>query len=142
MQGARFARLGDNMREVAVTEGDKVAAQIQFGFAVNATALRSRQVMNQSQTPRWTSDKGIHEQYRVRARLKRAERNTARCAKARASELGLRAFSQAGAIQGLTKTLKTCTGFRNCPVSRCNVSWRRLRISAEGDWKTCALLRA
>ncbi len=34
-QGARFCRFGDNMREVAVTEGDKVAAQIQFGYAVN-----------------------------------------------------------------------------------------------------------
>ena len=34
-QGAKFARFGDNMREVAVTEGDKVSAQIQFGCSVN-----------------------------------------------------------------------------------------------------------
>ena len=34
-QGAKFARFGDNMREVAVTEGDKVAAQIKFGYSVN-----------------------------------------------------------------------------------------------------------
>src|SRR5512135_3447845 len=34
-QGAKFARFGDNMREVAVTEGDKVAAQMQFGYSVN-----------------------------------------------------------------------------------------------------------
>ena len=34
-QGAKFVRFGDNMREVAVTEGDKVAAQIQFGYAVH-----------------------------------------------------------------------------------------------------------
>ena len=34
MQGAKVARFGDNMRDVAVTEGDKVAAQIQFGFSV------------------------------------------------------------------------------------------------------------
>jgi L-arabinose isomerase len=34
-QGARFVRFGDNMREVAVTEGDKVAAQMQFGYSVN-----------------------------------------------------------------------------------------------------------
>ena len=33
-QGAKFCRFGDNMREVAVTEGDKVAAQMQFGYAV------------------------------------------------------------------------------------------------------------
>ena len=34
MQGAKIARFGDNMRDVAVTEGDKVAAQIQFGYSV------------------------------------------------------------------------------------------------------------
>jgi L-arabinose isomerase len=34
-QGARFVRFGDNMREVAVTEGDKVAAQMQLGYSVN-----------------------------------------------------------------------------------------------------------
>ena len=34
-QGAKFCRFGDNMREVAVTEGDKVAAQVQFGYSVN-----------------------------------------------------------------------------------------------------------
>src|SRR6202142_2865244 len=33
-QGAKIARFGDNMREVAVTEGDKVAAQIQLGYDV------------------------------------------------------------------------------------------------------------
>ena len=35
LQGARVARFGDNMRQVAVTEGDKVAAEATFGFAVN-----------------------------------------------------------------------------------------------------------
>ena len=34
-QGAKFVRFGDNMREVAVTDGDKVAAQLKFGFSVN-----------------------------------------------------------------------------------------------------------
>ena len=38
-QGAKIARIGDNMREVAVTEGDKVAAQMQFGYSVNGYGL-------------------------------------------------------------------------------------------------------
>ncbi|MEO6995579.1 MAG: L-arabinose isomerase, partial [Lacunisphaera sp.] len=38
-QGARFARFGDNMRQVAVTEGDKVAAEIRFGFATNGYGM-------------------------------------------------------------------------------------------------------
>ena len=34
-QRMKVARFGDNMRSVAVTEGDKVAAQAQFGYSVN-----------------------------------------------------------------------------------------------------------
>ena len=30
----KIARFGDNMRDVAVTEGDKVEAQIKFGYSV------------------------------------------------------------------------------------------------------------
>ena len=39
LQGARFARFGDNMRYVAVTEGDKVAAEMRFGYAVNGYGI-------------------------------------------------------------------------------------------------------
>ena len=39
LQGAKFARFGDNMREVAVTEGDKVEAQMRFGYSVNGYGL-------------------------------------------------------------------------------------------------------
>jgi L-arabinose isomerase len=35
----KVARFGDNMREVAVTEGDKVEAQIKFGYSVNGYAM-------------------------------------------------------------------------------------------------------
>src|SRR5476651_220399 len=38
-QGARICRFGDNMRQVAVTEGDKVGAEIRFGFAVNGYGI-------------------------------------------------------------------------------------------------------
>ncbi len=34
-QGAKFVRFGDNMRYVAVTEGDKVEAELKFGYSVN-----------------------------------------------------------------------------------------------------------
>ncbi|HMF71259.1 MAG TPA: hypothetical protein VK616_07270, partial [Flavitalea sp.] len=38
-QGARFARFGDNMRQVAVTEGDKVEAELKFGYSVNGYGI-------------------------------------------------------------------------------------------------------
>ena len=34
-----FARIGDNMRSVAVTEGDKVSAEVKFGFSVNGYGI-------------------------------------------------------------------------------------------------------
>jgi L-arabinose isomerase len=38
-QGAKFVRFGDNMRYVAVTEGDKVEAEMKFGFSVNTHGI-------------------------------------------------------------------------------------------------------
>ncbi len=38
-QGAKFVRFGDNMRHVAVTDGDKVEAEIQFGYSVNTHGI-------------------------------------------------------------------------------------------------------
>ena len=38
-QGAKIARFGDNMRQVAVTEGDKVEAQIRLGYSVNGYGI-------------------------------------------------------------------------------------------------------
>lgn len=42
-QGARYCRFGDNMHEVAVTEGDKIAAQMRFGYTVNGYGVSPRQ---------------------------------------------------------------------------------------------------
>jgi len=39
-QGLKVARLGDNMRQVSVTEGDKVEAQLRFGYSVNGYGLQ------------------------------------------------------------------------------------------------------
>ena len=38
-QGAKFARFGDNMRYVAVTDGDKVEAELTFGYSVNTHGI-------------------------------------------------------------------------------------------------------
>ena len=38
-QGAKFVRFGDNMRQVAVTDGDKVEAEIKFGYSVNTYGI-------------------------------------------------------------------------------------------------------
>jgi L-arabinose isomerase len=144
-QGAKFARLGDNMREVAVTEGDKVAAQIQFGFAVNGYGVGDLvKLMNESTDAE--VDKLIKEyesEYTLTKDLKKdgAKRKSLR--EGARIELGLRAFLKAGNFKGFTTTFEDLHGLPQLP----GLAVQRLMaegygFAAEGDWKTCALLRA
>jgi len=145
LQGAKFARLGDNMRQVAVTEGDKVAAEIQFGYSVNGYGI-SGLVQCVNAVP----DHAIthlcseyEERYAVVSELrKNAPRHEALRAGARI-ELGLRTFLEAGGFKGFTTTFEDLAGLRQLP----GLAVQRLMaegygFGAEGDWKTCALLRA
>lgn len=144
-QGAKFCRFGDNMREVAVTEGDKVAAQLQFGYAVNGYGIGDLVA-----AVRGASDTAVEEviqayeaQYAVAPKLKKngAMRDSLRVA-ARI-EAGLRAFLQAGGFKGFTDTFEDLHGLEQLP----GVAVQRLMadgygFGAEGDWKTAALVRA
>jgi L-arabinose isomerase len=144
-QGAKFARLGDNMREVAVTEGDKVGAQIQFGFAVNGYGVGDLvKLMNEATDAE--VEKLVKEyegEYTLAAGLKKdgAKRKSLR--EGARIELGLRAFLKAGNFKGFTTTFEDLHGLPQLP----GLAVQRLMaegygFAAEGDWKTCALLRA
>jgi L-arabinose isomerase len=144
-QGAKFARLGDNMREVAVTEGDKVAAQIQFGYAVNGYGVGDL-VKLVSEATDAEVDKLVKEyeaEYTLAAELKKdgAKRKSLR--EGARIELGLRAFLKNGNFKGFTTTFEDLHGLAQLP----GLAVQRLMadgygFAAEGDWKTCALLRA
>jgi L-arabinose isomerase len=144
-QGAKFARFGDNMRDVAVTEGDKVAAEATFGFSVNGYGVgdlvaRLREV----------SDAGItklcatyEEQYTVAADLRKGAARHNSLRDAARIELGLRDFLEAGNFRGFTTTFEDLHGLTQLP----GLAVQRLMadgygFGAEGDWKTAALLRA
>jgi L-arabinose isomerase len=144
-QGARFCRFGDNMREVAVTEGDKVAAQIQFGYSVNGYGLGDLAqrvgAAGEAQIKRLVAE--YESAYKVPAAqrkqpaFKRALREGARL------EIGLRAFLEAGGFKGFTTTFEDLHGLEQLP----GLAVQRLMsegygFGAEGDWKTCALVRA
>ncbi len=144
-QGARFARLGDNMREVAVTEGDKVAAQVQFGFSVNGHG-----VGDLVQYVRQVSDTDVAKllreyagQYVLAPALLSKGRAHRSLADAARIELGLRAFLESGGFKGFTTTFEDLHGLTQLP----GLAVQRLMadgygFAAEGDWKTCALVRA
>ncbi len=144
-QGARFARLGDNMREVAVTEGDKVAAQTQFGFSVNGYGVGDLVQQIKQVTQAQVND--LLAEYQATYTLApalapRGAQHESLQAGARI-ELGLRAFLRAGGFKGFTTTFEDLHGLAQLP----GLAVQRLMadgygFAAEGDWKTCALVRA
>ena len=144
-QGAKFARFGDNMREVAVTEGDKVAAQFKFGYAVNGYGVGDL-VKSVNSISAKAIDKLVQEYadtYQMAADLRKGGARHGSVREAARIELGLRAFLKAGDFKGFTTTFEDLRGLAQLP----GISAQRLMadgygFGAEGDWKTAALLRA
>ncbi len=144
-QGAKFARFGDNMREVAVTEGDKVAAQIKFGYSVNGYGVGDLvKVVNEVSEKEVDQLLAAYEAtYEVAPDLRKGGRRHKSVREAARIELGLRAFLTAGDFKGFTTTFEDLHGLVQLP----GISAQRLMadgygFGAEGDWKTAALLRA
>jgi L-arabinose isomerase len=144
-QGAKFARFGDNMREVAVTEGDKVAAQFKFGYAVNGYGVGDLVKSVNAVSPK-AIDKLVQEYADtclMAADLRKGGARHDSVREAARIELGLRAFLKAGDFKGFTTTFEDLHGLAQLP----GISAQRLMadgygFGAEGDWKTAALLRA
>jgi L-arabinose isomerase len=144
-QGAKFARFGDNMREVAVTEGDKVAAQFKFGYSVNGYGVGDL-VKSVNAVSAKAIDKLVQEYqdtYLVAADLRQGGTRHDSVREAARIELGLRLFLKTGNFKGFTTTFEDLHGLAQLP----GISAQRLMadgygFGAEGDWKTAALLRA
>jgi L-arabinose isomerase len=142
-QHLRLARFGDNMREVAVTEGDKTGAQITFGISVNTwgvndlvaavdavaepdvDALVAEYDETYEVVPDLRADGARRESLRYGAKL----------------ELALRSFLDAGGFGAFTSNFEDLGGLRQLP----GLAVQRLMadgygFGGEGDWKTAALV--
>jgi L-arabinose isomerase len=140
----KVARFGDNMREVAVTEGDKVEAQIKFGWSVNGYGIGdlvqyikdvSEQKVNElfdeyaelyDIVPEGFHEGPVRESIREQARI----------------ELGLKAFLEERNFTAFTTTFEDLHGMKQLP----GLAVQRLMaegygFGGEGDWKTAALVR-
>mgnify|MGYP001249732612 CR=1 FL=1 len=140
----KVARFGDNMRQVAVTEGDKVEAQIKFGWSVNGygigdlvdrmkevpesdiRALMDEYAERYDIVPEGRTDGPVRDAIREQARI----------------ELGLKAFLKEGNFGAFTTTFEDLHGMRQLP----GLAVQRLMeagygFGGEGDWKTAALVR-
>lgn len=145
LQGARFARFGDNMRFVSVTDGDKVAAETKFGFAVNGYGIGDLvKIVNEVSDADIAALVGEYEAtYSVAADLRKGGGRHDSLREGAKIELGLRNFLKSGNFKGFTTTFEDLHGLRQLP----GLAVQRLMadgygFGAEGDWKTCALLRA
>jgi L-arabinose isomerase len=145
MQGARVARFGDNMREVAVTEGDKVAAQIRLGYSVNGYGV-GELVKFVKDVPESRIDQLVKEYddiYSLSAELRPGGEKCQALRESARIEAGMRAFLEAGGFKAFTTTFEDLYGLTQLP----GLAVQRLMadgygFGAEGDWKTAALVRA
>jgi L-arabinose isomerase len=144
-QGARIARFGDNMRDVAVTEGDKVAAEMRFGYAVNGYGVGDLVacIDNVDESDIDALVREYDELYDVVAPLGPSGERRSSLRDAARIELGLRAFLEEGSFKAFTDTFENLHGLKQLP----GIAVQRLMaegygFGAEGDWKTAALVRA
>ncbi len=144
-QDAKIARFGDNMREVAVTEGDKVEAQSRLGYAVNGFGV-GELVEYVKKVTDAEIDKLISiylETYHISKTVRESENLQHALREAAKIELGMRTFLEARNFKGFTTTFEDLYGLEQLP----GLAVQRLMadgygFGAEGDWKTAALVRA
>ena len=143
-QGARIARFGDNMREVAVTEGDKVEAQIQLGYSVNgygiADLVKYVNAIMDIEIDRLVAE--YDDLYAVAESLRPNGIQRPSLREAARIELGMRAFLEKGGFKAFTTTFEDLNGLSQLPgLAVQRLMEDGLGFGAEGDWKTAALVR-
>lgn len=140
----KVARFGDNMRQVAVTDGNKVSAQIKFGYEVNGYGIGDLvtyiDAISDAQIDALIQE--YEDTYVMAAKIK-VDGSMQRSLKDAAKiELGMRAFLEEGGFTAFTDTFEDLHGMKQLP----GIATQRLMASGygfggEGDWKTAALVR-
>lgn len=144
-QGARFVRFGDNMRFVAVTEGDKVEAEIKFGFSVNTHGIGDLvQVINKVSDREVTAlIKEYEKKYVMAPALRSQGSHRSSLADAVRIEIGLERFLKEGDYKGFSDTFEDLHGMVQLPgIAAQRLMNKGYGFAGEGDWKTAALVRA
>jgi L-arabinose isomerase len=145
IRSLKLARFGDNMRYVAVTEGDKTEAEIRFGLSVNTWGVNDLvaavDAASEAQVDALVAE--YEDLYDVAPELRLgADRHESLRDGARI-ELGLRSFLEAGDFGAFTTSFEDLGGLKQLP----GLAVQRLMadgygFGAEGDWKTAVLVRA
>ncbi len=140
----KVARFGDNMREVAVTEGDKVEAQIKLGWSINGYGVGDlvKVVKEISDADVDKLVKSYADEYEIAADAKSGAGLERVKVQARI-ELGLKTFLEAGNFGAYTDTFEDLHGLSQLPgLASQRMMAAGYGFGAEGDWKTSAMVRA
>ncbi len=140
----KVARFGDNMREVAVTEGDKVSAQIQFGYSVHGYGLEELNASITAVTDQ-TVDSLVAEYkdcYQIGDQILKSDSLMAKVRMEARVEAGMKAFLDDHGCTAYTDTFENLAGLDMLPgMATQRLMAQGYGFGAEGDWKTAALLR-
>ena len=140
----RVARFGDNMREVAVTEGDKVAAQIGLGVAVNGYGVSDLAAVI-GEVPERSVDELVatyDREYAVAPDLRPEGPRRNELREAARIEAGLRQFIDTGGFGAFTDTFEDLDGLAQLPgIGVQRLMAEGVGFGAEGDWKTAVMVR-
>ncbi|MGX5853287.1 L-arabinose isomerase [Dyadobacter jiangsuensis] len=145
LKGAKFVRFGDNMREVAVTDGDKVAAEMTFGFSVNTYAVGDLvAVINQVSDAEISAlTEEYADAYQLASGLENGGQRHEALRDAAKIELGLKYFLRDGNFKGYTNTFEDLHGMKQLPgIGSQRMMAAGYGYAGEGDWKTSAMVRA
>lgn len=140
----RVARFGDNMRQVAVTDGDKVAAQIQFGYEVHAYGLGDLQQVVDAVTEEQVARQiAVYQEAYEIAPSVLADAHQFQMLKNEARlELGMLTFLTEGGFGAFTNCFENLTGLTNLPgLATQRLMAQGFGYGGEGDWKTAAMVR-
>jgi L-arabinose isomerase len=137
----KIARFGDNMRDVAVTEGNKVSAQMKMGYSVYGYGIGDLVAAVNSATDSQVND--LIEEYKASYNLTRDVENSETLRDAAKIEAGMTSFLEAGNFKGFTTTFEDLHGLKQLPgLAVQRLMEKGYGFGAEGDWKTAALVRS
>ncbi|MCR9015637.1 L-arabinose isomerase [Aquiflexum gelatinilyticum] len=144
-QGMKIARFGDNMRNVAVTEGDKVEAEMRLGFAVNTFPVGDlvQKINAVADSEINNLIKEYESSYTLVENLKTGGANRDSLFEAARIEIGLDRFLTEGGFKAFSNTFEDLHGMRQLPgIAVQRLMNKGFGYAGEGDWKTAALVRA
>jgi len=139
--GMKVARFGDNMRDVAVTEGNKVSAQMKMGYSVYGYGIgdlvKTVNMVSEDEI------KKLLKEYGSEYNMTKAVAESVTLKEAARIELGMEQFLEGGNFKAFTTTFEDLYGLKQLPgLAVQRLMAKGYGFGAEGDWKTAALVRS